>query len=905
MPDVLHISPSGHLLLSAEADATADDADPRTRKILRAFERSSAEGLFTLAAQPTPTGDPTLTFWKGFSTQFLQLLCRHAATATTISAIERPTDEELAFTILGAPPMKGAEYLTTATLAALWDDLRDWTTEALAASGLELADWLKKKAPQWHQVGRVCFHLAENKNDPECPFAFMATYAPRITQSGRVQFQPLGHALKEYAGANDKRQLVQLLEPVYRASKHVPFVAELVESGDLYHPLAWTPREAHAFLKSIPLLEESGLLTRLPNWWQARKRATVAVSISEKSKSSLGLGSMLSFKVDVALGDQRLSPAEIDSLLQQDEGLVRLNGQWVEVDKEKLQQALDHWERVQEHAADGSITFAQGMRLLAGANHDLRSAADDDLLDEVRDWSSIQADGVLAQTLAQLRDPQRLQAAGEHPDLRGNLRLYQQDGFNWLNLLSQLGVGACLADDMGLGKTIQVIALLLSLKRNAASTKPPAKLPPPSLLVLPASLLANWKSEFATFAPSLNLLFVHPSERDKQSLDALAANPAIELADTDVVLTTYGMLLRQEWLVNFQWNLVVLDEAQAIKNPSSRQTRAVKRLKSHSRIALTGTPIENKLGDLWSLFDFTCPGLLGTASAFAAFAKSLRDGRNGGYATLRKLVSPYILRRLKTDKNVISDLPDKTEIKAYCNLAPKQAALYQRAVGELKKSLEDTDGMQRRGLVLTYLMRFKQICNHPSQALGDNEYNPQASGKFARLRELCEEIVERQEKVLVFTQFREMTDPLEAYLATLFGRKGLVLHGGTRVSQRKKLVDAFQQEDGPPFFVLSLKAGGSGLNLTTASHVIHFDRWWNPAVENQATDRAFRIGQKRNVLVHKFVSRGTIEEKVDRLISDKLALSDNLLENGSETNLTELSDEALLELVSLDIRNAS
>ena len=891
MPDTLHLSPQGHLLLSNAAADPAASNDPKRAKLLRAFERSTAEGLFTLAVEPGAVGldEPELAFWRDLATRFLQALCRAAATEDPFASLERPSEPDLAFLALAAPPMTGAEYLGPPTLAALWDDLRDWTRDAVAHSGLTLAEWLRKKAPQWHQLGRVCFHLADNKNDRDFPFAFMATYAPRLSQSGRVQFLPLGNALKEYAGAQNKRLLVQLLEPVHEASKKLPFVAALLESGDLYHPLAWTPAEAYALLKSIPQLEESGLLTRLPNWWQARARPAVAVSIGEKTKGGVGMGAMLSFRVEVALGNQRLDPAEIESLLQQTEGLVRLNGQWVEVDREKLQQALDHWRRVEAHAADGAITFAEGMRLLAGANRNLRGAGPGELdLDAARDWSIVHAGGDFAETLAKLRDPQRLGNDQPVPGLRGQLRPYQQRGYSWLRFVTELRLGACLADDMGLGKTIQVIALLLSLKQQPAT--------PPSLLVLPASLLGNWKSEFATFAPTLRLGFVHPSEPDQ-------ANPT-SLSQTDVVLTTYGMLLRHEWLLQTEWNLVVIDEAQAIKNPSSSQTRAVKRLQARSRIALTGTPIENKLGDLWSIFDFACPGLLGSANLFSTFAKSLKDGQNGGYAALRKLVSPYILRRLKTDKSVISDLPDKTELKTYCLLAPKQAALYQRSVEELKTRLAEAEGMERRGLVLTFLMRFKQICNHPSQALGDNEYSPEASGKFARLAELCEEIAARQEKVLVFTQFREMIAPLDAFLASLFGRKGLVLHGGTPVAQRKKLVDAFQAEDGPPYFALSLKAGGSGLNLTAASHVIHFDRWWNPAVENQATDRAFRIGQKRNVLVHKFVARGTIEEKVDRLIHDKLALSDSLLENGSETNFTELSDAELLDLVALDLNAA-
>ncbi len=350
------------------------------------------------------------------------------------------------------------------------------------------------------------------------------------------------------------------------------------------------------------------------------------------------------------------------------------------------------------------------------------------------------------------------------------------------------------------------------------------------------------------------------------------------------------------------WRLVVLDEAQAIKNPNAKQTRQVKKLNAQSRIALTGTPVENGLSDLWSIFDFTHPGLLGTEKVFAAFSKRLAQAEHFG--PLRTLVRPYILRRMKTDKQVIADLPDKTEVKAWCHLSAVQAALYQRAVNELAAELEDAEGIGRKGLVLSFLMRFKQICNHPSQWLGDGAWRSADSGKFARLREVAEIIVAKQEKALVFTQFRETTEPLAAFLGATFGREGLVLHGGTPVARRRELVTLFQEDERVPFFVLSLKAGGAGLNLTAASHVIHFDRWWNPAVENQATDRAFRIGQRRNVLVHKFVCRGTIEERIDQLIESKQQIVKDVLDGGAELLLTEMSDAELLALVKLDIHSA-
>ncbi len=532
------------------------------------------------------------------------------------------------------------------------------------------------------------------------------------------------------------------------------------------------------------------------------------------------------------------------------------------------------------------------MRLLAGAPADLSD--DGSVGSDEREWSFVGAGTWLSDVLSNLRDPEGLAPGAIRGDFRGTLRPYQEIGRNWLWFLSNLGLGACLADDMGLGKTIQVLALLLALKEHDPSGNA-------SLLVLPATLLANWKAEIAHFAPTLEACFVHPSESDRSTLAAMAEDPVKVAAGADIVLTTYGMLSRQAWLRDVRWRLVILDEAQAIKNPSTRQTKSVKQLDADARIALTGTPIENRLSDLWSLFDFLSPGLLGSAAKFKEFIKGMEAREQDRYAPLRTLVRPYILRRLKTDKSIIADLPDKTEVKAFCGLSKKQATVYARSVDELATAIRVLDGMKRRGLVLAYLMRFKQICNHPSQLLGDGGYEPAESGKFHRLKEICEEIASRQEKVLVFTQFREMTEPIASFLGELFGREGLVLHGGTAVKKRKALIDLFQQEDGPPFFVLSLKAGGTGLNLTAASHVIHFDRWWNPAVENQATDRAFRIGQHRNVVVHKFICRGTIEEKIDALIDEKTNLADDLLTAGAEAMLTEMSDDELLKIVALDI----
>ncbi|HZI51709.1 MAG TPA: DEAD/DEAH box helicase, partial [Terriglobia bacterium] len=405
------------------------------------------------------------------------------------------------------------------------------------------------------------------------------------------------------------------------------------------------------------------------------------------------------------------------------------------------------------------------------------------------------------------------------------------------------------------------------------------------------------------FAPTLRTIVAHPSSMPSKEVNALNED---RLKNFDLVITSYGSLARVPTLLNTPWQLAILDEAQAIKNPGSRQTRTAKQLKAKARIALTGTPVENRLGDLWSIFDFLNPGLLGSAKQFTTFVKRLAERQHNPYAPLRDLVRPYILRRLKTDRSVIADLPEKTEMKAFCQLTRRQAAMYEEAVRELARHFETRiEGIERRGIVLSFLMRFKQICNHPSQWLGDDEWLERDSGKLARLREIVEVIAARQEKVLVFTQFREITSSLSAFLESVFGRPGLVLHGDTSVRQRQSIVRQFQEDETVPFFVLSLKAGGTGLNLTAATHVIHFDRWWNPAVEAQATDRAFRIGQTRNVLVHKFICRGTLEEKIDALIESKQQISKDVLEGGADLSITEMNNEELLRLVALDINAAA
>ncbi len=869
---------------------------PRFSRIAKAFVDSPSAGILSLAGEK-PAADWPLawSYWRDFGTRYLLQLCQNLPTAKRLAPSPPLDTATLAFLHLSIPPMPGAEYCTPEVLDEIWRDMDAWALASISRNADGLSGFLSLHAPLWRQVGRVCFHLAENRKDPEFPFAFMATYIPRLGKNARAQHLPLNQALREYAGTDNREALLRLLEPVYDASTRCPWVKELLDSNDIYHPLAWSPEEAYQLLKDVPPLEESGLIVRLPDWWKKRPRPQVQIAIGSKGENTLSAQALLDFQVQLTLDGAPLTAEEIAILTAAGEGLAMIRGQWVEVDGEKLQQALEQWRKTKAEAGEDGLSFIEGMRLLAGAGRDLSGQ---DLMLEETGWAYVEAGEQLRQLLAGLRDPNSLAAVQNLSGLQANLRSYQQTGLNWLWFLSELGLGACLADDMGLGKTIQVISLLLAQRVRAGKKVP-------SLLVLPASLLGNWKSELARFAPSLKTLCLHASEMERHELERIAADPEKTLAGTDAVLTTYGMLQRQEWLRKPSWNLIVLDEAQAIKNPGTRQTKAVKTLSGRARIALTGTPVENRLSDLWSLFDFINPGLLGSAPRFKKFIASLEKSEPPSYAPLRTLVQPYILRRLKTDRKVISDLPDKVEMTAWCGLSKFQARLYAQAVKDLTAALkEQQEGIKRRGLILSSLMRFKQICNHPDQALGDGDFAEERSGKFGRLRELAEEIAARQEKLLVFTQFKTMTTPLAAFLTQVFGRPGLVLHGGTPVAERKKLVERFQHEDGPPFFVLSLKAGGTGLNLTAASHVIHFDRWWNPAVENQATDRAFRIGQKKNVVVHKFACKGTVEEKIDALITAKADMATELLE-GAETLLTEMNDEALLRLVALDLDRAA
>ncbi|MEU7609806.1 DEAD/DEAH box helicase [Micromonospora sp. NPDC049204] len=636
---------------------------------------------------------------------------------------------------------------------------------------------------------------------------------------------------------------------------------------------------AHRFLsEGAPVLHAAGFGVLLPSWWQ-RSSARLGARLRARSRTApgtvggmeagVGLDALVDYRWEIALGDQPLSAEELAALAEMKTPLVRLRGRWVELDPGRLAAGL----RLLRSA--GELTVADLLRL---------GLADGEATGALP-VLEVTADGALGDLLAGAVE-RRLTPLDPPPGFQGTLRPYQQRGLAWLAFLRSLGLGGVLADDMGLGKTVQLLALL-------AGDPPEAG---PTLLVCPMSLVGNWQREAARFTPQLRVHVHHGAERARGAEFTAAAHGA------DLVVTTYSVAARDAAdLAGIDWHRVVVDEAQAIKNASTRQAEAVRALPARQRVAVTGTPVENRLADLWSIMQFANPGLLGPAATFRKqFAEPIeRHGDAEAAERLRRITGPFVLRRLKTDSSIISDLPEKLEMEVLCNLTAEQAALYRVVVDDMLARIETSDGIERRGLVLATMTRLKQVCNHPAQLLRDGSPLEGRSGKLARLTEIMEEVLAAGERALLFTQYAEFGAMLRGHLSARFGREVLFLHGGLGKAERDAMVQRFQSADGPSLFVLSLKAGGTGLTLTAANHVVHVDRWWNPAVEDQATDRAFRIGQRRRVQVRKFVCAGTVEEKVAAMIADKRSLAERVVGTGEQW-ITELSTGQLRDLFTLE-----
>lgn len=814
--------------------------------------------------------EPSVAYLHGIAGRLIRRLSSRPELELVRAEVELPLDgadcEEFLETL---PFVSGGEFVDTAWLQEVWDRLLACFREEIGEYDGTAAAYFAEYNAGISVAGRVYFHLVENQQE-DYPFAFMATYSTKPAKSKKAVHTPLKNALLEFK--DDSEKLLALLSAVARAADNSPLIAGLMESGELFSPLRFTAGEAYSFLKEIPVYETAGIMCRVPDWWRRRSyKIGLSLNVGNKQKSKVGFDAIVDFSPSLMIDGEKLTEKQLREFLKIAEGLVLYKGKWVEINKKKLEDALSALERAKEMASDGAISLAEAMRL----ELEVKAGA------EKEDIPVTVSNGKwLKQIREMLLSPASIEEVPLEPTVHASLRAYQEQGYRWLDLMARLGFGACLADDMGLGKTVQIIAWLEHYRVHQGGH---------ALLVIPASLIGNWQKEIERFAPELSYQILHKSA----SVGELSVDEEIFLC-----ITTYGMASRLEELASRQWDILILDEAQAVKNAGTRQTKAVKAIPSRIRIAMTGTPIENSLGDLWSLFDFLNQGLLGSAKEFGNLVKSIgEDGQ--GYMPLKKVVSPFILRRLKTDKSIISDLPDKLEIKEYPGLSRKQTGLYEKLVREIEQKLKETEGIERKGLVLASLMKFKQICNHPDQYLGLESYKKEESGKFESLERICQTIYEKRERVLVFTQFKEMTGPLADYLEEIFHHKGLVLHGGTPVKHRGEMVEQFNGDAYIPFMVLSLKAGGVGLNLTAASHVIHFDRWWNPAVENQATDRAFRIGQTKKVVVHKFITRGTIEEKIDAMIEEKQRLAGDILGTAGEKWITELGNEELMDLFRL------
>ncbi len=767
----------------------------------------------------------------------------------------------------------------------------------------------------WRQAGlaggamlRTCFRLVEPVENPqtEDPQTEDPLWKVEfLLQSGNDQSalvpagdvwsgSPAAKAIEavDYGGESTVQQL---LTGLGRASRLMPVLETALQVSRPEH-LELDTEGARTFLSEYaPVLERAGFGVFVPQWWRTRSarigiriRAYPRGSGDDGGHSLVGMEGLCSYDYEVALGDETLSLEELRALAQTKMPLVRVRGKWVEFSRNDIELAIGALERHSQKVESDQMSILDLIRTGLGLEESDTGLPVVDIVATGWLGSLLNGGGASGSTNG---SGQRFEAMPTPSGFKGNLRPYQERGLGWLWYLDRLGIGACLADDMGLGKTAQLLALLLAEREDAGAPKRFE----PTLLVCPMSVVGNWQREATRFSPSLKVHVHHGAGRKTGKSFARVAKKA------DLVVTSYSLVARDaELLKGVKWRRVVLDEAQNIKNAETKQSRAVRALDTSRRVALTGTPVENRLSELWSIMTFLNAGLLGSQEAFRKqFAVKIERNHDDKAAwNLKRITGPFILRRLKTDKSIITDLPEKNEMKVYCNLTREQATLYQATVDDMLERLEQADGIQRKGVILSSIMKLKQVCNHPAHFLADGSRLEGRSGKLARLEEVIEEALSEHDRILCFTQFSEMGHLMVAYLEDRLGCRIPFLHGGKSKRDRDAMVEAFQSDTGSPVFILSLKAGGVGLNLTNANHVIHYDRWWNPAVEDQATDRAFRIGQRKDVQVRKFICVGTIEERIDQMIDQKRELSERIIGSG-EAWLTELSTDQIRDMVAL------
>ncbi len=828
-----------------------------------------------------PPDQPASTILRTFVAAVTDRLVRNGNGAAEVT-VPKGRSEKLAFDSVHDAWLHGLKSVDGAVHGA---------PEQLGQLRAQVGEWQRPIALTASAPFRVCFRLEEPPEPPGdepdvAPTERDEWYLRYLLQSHEDRSLLLPASAVWKTGSQRVRELERdgfnprefLLASLGRASGICSGVA------DSLHRKRPAGRKldaamAYQFLtRESMALEEAGYGIILPAWWTRRgtkTKPTIRANVKTPQMQSGGgvsLATMLELNLEVALGDQVMTARELEALAQLKTPLVRLRGQWVELNASEIRAALDFWNRKEEATLQDVIRLAVGVGETPGGF----------------DVDGVAASGWVEDLLGQLTGRAEFQELETPEGFCGTLRPYQQRGYSWLAFLRRWGLGACLADDMGLGKTVQTLAAIQQDRREGVEG--------PTLLVCPTSVLNNWRKEAARFTPDLLLMVHHgPSRRRDAEFVEAARQHAI-------VVASYGVLARDvRFMAEVPWRGIVLDEAQNIKNPATRQARAARSLGADYRVALTGTPVENHVGDLWAVMQFLNPGLLGTESEFKRnyFIPIQAERDEGAAQRLQRATGPFILRRLKTDRSIITDLPDKMETKEFCPLTREQATLYEAVLREAEQALEEAEGMGRRGAILGTLTKLKQVCNHPRQLLGDNSAIGGRSGKLARLQDMLEEIIAVGDRALIFSQFAEMGGILQRHIQDTFGKEALFLHGGVSKRQRDRMVERFQDvQKGPPVFILSLRAGGTGLNLTAANHVFHYDRWWNPAVENQATDRAFRIGQTSNVQVHKFVCAGTLEERIDLMIEAKQANAERVVGAG-EGWLTELSNDELRDVLSL------
>ncbi|MGA8535098.1 MAG: DEAD/DEAH box helicase, partial [Candidatus Tumulicola sp.] len=819
---------------------TYDPSRKQHRAIWEPLLGERERKLAAMLAATMPNAAPSLERFLGLA---VDALVRDAASSSALSNGAPLSLHERWIRALRAPDP--ALVGKAAELRGLAAQVAEWRRPVLEEHAAEYRLCLRIEEPQDDDESWRVAYLLQGRNDPTLLLDTKSAMATAATR--RALLAALGRAA----------QVSPDVAASLHASSSVPSHCALDITG------------AYRFLSETAwLLEQAGIGVILPAWWlgkNAKARITTRARVTAPAAlAGLRMDSLLDVDWSVVLGDAALPPRELERLAKLKVPLVRVRGQWVHVEPSELRAALDHLKAGRSQVSMGEVARLQlDGHAFVDASGGVRA-----LLERLQGIESY----------AQLPPPEGLQT---------QLRPYQLRGYSWLRFLTAAGFGACLADDMGLGKTIQTLSLVLRNWRE----RPGA----PVLLACPTSVIETWVREARRFTPELSVHVHHGSDR-------LRGRPFVREAKRHaLVVTSYALLHRDaELFATTRWRGVVLDEAQNVKNPESKQARAARALDAGYRIALTGTPVENHVGDLWSIMEFLNAGLLGSQTAFRREflipIQALRDPNAS--ERLKRLTGPFVLRRSKSDPRVIADLPEKNEMKVFCTLTREQGSLYAAVLHDLERDVDQSDGIARRGKILAMLSKLKQVCNHPAQFAKDRSPVAGRSGKLSRLEEMLEEVLDVGDRALIFTQFAEMGELLTRRLSERFGREVLFLHGAVPKVKRDAMVERFQDDDGPALFVLSLKAGGSGLNLTRANHVFHFDRWWNPAVENQATDRAFRIGQKKNVQVHKFVCAGTLEERIDELIERKRAVAEHVIGSG-ESWLTELTGGQLRELVAL------